>query len=113
MRFVERADDRKYDSSRRFLVWENTVLVKAKTPREAYRKVVKIGKEGTKPYKGGPDRVSVQWLFEGVTEFLPVYEEIEDGVEIMWAERTLSLGKIRRLAKPLQAFQRSRRRRPE
>ena len=108
MRFVELADTRPDDPSRRFLVWENTVLVTAKTPREAYRKVVKIGKEGTRPYRAGPDRRKVQWKFEGVTEFLPVYEEIGDGAEIMWAERTLSLRTIRRLAKPLEAFQPSR-----
>lgn len=29
----------------------------------------------------------MQWVFEGVTEVLPIYEELEDGAEIMWAER--------------------------
>jgi|GEM_PF-6522220 len=35
---------------------------------------------------GGSDAVDVQWILEGVTELLPVCEQIEDGAEIMWAE---------------------------
>ena len=37
--------------------------------------------------KGGPEGVDVQWVFEGVIELLPIYEELEDGAEIMWADR--------------------------
>ena len=99
LRFVEVHDRRKNDLKRRFPTWENTVLVKAKGLAEAHRKVVKIGKEYTKPYKGGPDAIDVQWLFEGVIDLLPVYEEIEDGAEIMWAERTKTLKSIRKHAK--------------
>ncbi len=76
------------DESARFLVWENTVLVKAASPEEAFDKVASIGREQhTEPYKGGEDGVEVQWRFEGVVEILPVYEEIEDGCELMWAEK--------------------------
>ncbi len=28
----------------------------------------------------------VQWVFEGITELLPIYEKLGDGSEIMWAE---------------------------
>lgn len=108
LRFVELADKRKNDLSRRFTVWENTVLVKASNPREAYRKVQRIATAATKPYKGGVDAIDVQWLFEGIVELLPVYEDIEDGAEIMWGERTRSLAKIRTLAKPLRVLQQSR-----
>jgi hypothetical protein len=41
---------------------------------------------------------------EGIVELLPVYEEIEDGAEIMWAERRRSLKKIRSLAQRASAF---------
>jgi hypothetical protein len=105
LRFVELADKRKHDLERRFCTWENTVLVGAKNLNNAYRKVVKLGKGHTKPYKGGPDAVDVQWLFEGVIELLPVYEEIKDGAEIMWGERTRTLKNIRRLAKKATEFQ--------
>jgi hypothetical protein len=55
-----------------------------------------IAKQHTKPYKGGRQAVNVQWLFEGVTELLPIYEKLGDGTEIMWAEhRQLILKNIR------------------
>ena len=106
LRFIELADKRNNDAKRRFTVWENTVLVKAKNLSGAHRKIVRLGKAATKPYKGGPDAVDVQWLFEGVTELLPVYEEIEDGAEIMWGEHTRTLRNIRQLAKEASEFQR-------
>jgi hypothetical protein len=108
LRFVEIHDKRNNDPRRRFLTWENTALVKAKSLREAHQKLVKLGKGQTRPYKGGPDGVDVRWLFEGVIELLPVYEEIEDGGEIMWAERTRSLKNIRRLAKKASEFKQPR-----
>ena len=87
LRFVEldRAD--KDDPDARFLTWENTILVQAADLDEAYDKTVEIAMQHTSPYKGGQDRVDVQWLFEGITELLPIYEELKDGAEIMWAER--------------------------
>ena len=108
LRFVEINDKRRNDPKRRFLTWENTALVKAKSLREAHQKLVKLGKRPTKPYKGGADAVDVRWLFEGVIELLPVYEKIEDGGEIMWAERTRSLKSIRRLAKKPSEFKQPR-----
>lgn len=99
LRFVELADPKRNSPKRRFLCWENTVLVRARNMREAARKVVKVGEAFTKPYKGGPSGVDVQWVFEGLIDLLPVYEEIEDGAEIMWAERTRSLENMRKLAK--------------
>ena len=87
LRFIELTEVGNDDPEKRFLSWENTVLVKAKDLDEAYDKIVKLGMESTNPYKGGPDGVDVQWVFEGVTEILPIYDEIEDGCEIMWAER--------------------------
>ena len=65
------------------LVWENTVIVKALILSEAHDKVTSIGNEHTAPYKGGLEGIDVQWQFEGVIELLPVYEEPEDGGELM------------------------------
>jgi hypothetical protein len=103
LRFIELGDKRNEDLSRRFLTWENTVIVKAKSLSEAHRKIKSIGRS-TRPYKGGHDAIDVQWVFEGIVELLPVYEEIEDGAEIMWAERSRSLKKIRSLAKRASEF---------
>lgn len=86
-RFIELGSNRNEDPETRFVTWENTVLVKAKSLDEAYDKIDLIGREHSTPYKGGPDAMDVQWAYEGVTQVLPVYEKLEDGVEIMWSER--------------------------
>jgi hypothetical protein len=87
LRFVELADPGRNDPERRFHSWENTVVVRAKTIQEALVKVERIGKKSCKPYRGGAKGVSVKWEYMGVTEMLPIYEEIEDGAEIAWRER--------------------------
>lgn len=88
LRFVELNDADKDDPDRRFVSWENTVLVKARSIEAAYTKIEKIGKKASKPYKGGSKGVAVQWEYLGITELLPVYEQIADGAEIAWTERT-------------------------
>jgi hypothetical protein len=95
IRFIEIDEKGNHDPERRFHAWENTVIVKASSIEEAYDKIEKIAKEDTKPYKGGPDSVPVQWVYEGVTEILPIYEELEDGAEIMW--RDIKPRKLRNL----------------
>ena len=100
LRFIERRAQGNNNPRKKFLAWENTVIVKAKNLSHAYDKIVTLGKKQTKPYKGGPDGIDVQWLFEGVTRVLPIYEELKDGAEIMWAEyEGTSLRKIRSWAK--------------
>jgi hypothetical protein len=87
LRFIEIEQVNNDDPEVRFLSWENTILVKANNLDEAYDKVVDHAKVETEPYKGGPNGVPVKWVFEGVTELLPIYEQLEDGAEIMWCER--------------------------
>lgn len=97
MRFVEIDEAGNDDPERKFLTWENTILVRAKDLDEAYDKTVHVGMQATGPYKGGPaPGVDVEWLFEGVLDILPVYEAIEDGAEILWAERTRKLANVRK-----------------
>lgn len=100
IRFIELEKDKNDDLEERFMSWENTVIVKASDLDEAYDKVVEIAKADTKPYKGGPKGIPVQWVFEGVTELLPVYEELEDGAEIMWEEH--SPRKLKNLRKKIK-----------
>src|SRR5438046_1731134 len=99
LRFVESSWKHVNDPEERFLAWENTVLVRARNLSHAYDKTVAIAKGNTKPYKGGRKSVDVQWIFEGITEILPVYETIEDGAEVMWAEYTRKLKTIRKSTK--------------
>lgn len=55
------------------------MLVQAANLNEAYDKAVEIARQHTAPYEWGPDRVGVQWVFEGITALLPIYEELKDG----------------------------------
>jgi len=84
-RFIEIEDESNSDPEARFATWENTVLVRASTLEEAFEKVEKIGVEHAEPYTGGETGVPVQWEYVGIIDLLPVYEELEDGSEIMWA----------------------------
>jgi hypothetical protein len=86
LRFVEIGEARRNDPDKRFVAWENTVLVKAKSLDSAYAKVERIGKAAAKPYRGGPKGVRVTWEYVGVSELLPVYEPVADGAEIAWAD---------------------------
>ena len=85
LRFVELAKLGNDDPERRFVSWENTALIQASSFDEAYEKLVAVARENSQPYKGGPVGIDVQWVFEGVTELLPIYEPLSDGCEIMWA----------------------------
>jgi hypothetical protein len=105
LRFVEIGDPTNESDDVRFLSWENTVLVKAASLAEAYDKVVIVGMGAAEPYKGGPEGIDVQWVFEGVTNLLPVYEELADGCEIMWAQhKPRMLKNLRRLVLHKQHF---------
>lgn len=88
--YIERfeyEDEDKNNVNRRCLAWENTIILKARNREEAFRKAEKIGRIGNKNEryttrsgrKGG-------WRYEGLTSLLPIYEEIEDGAEILWKE---------------------------
>jgi len=102
IRFIELEALGNDDQEGEFLVWENTVIVKAASFDEAYEKVAAVGRSDTAPYKGGPDGVLVQWVFEGITELLPIYEPLEDGAEIMWAEHeAVKLSKVKTRAKSM------------
>jgi hypothetical protein len=111
LRFVELNENGNDNPAASFYVWENTIIVRAGNFEEAYRKVVLVGERQTDPYLGGPDGIPVQWVFEGVSELLPIYEPLEDGAEIMWADRgSVPLGKLRERAKSLEELKKHLRR---
>lgn len=98
IRFTELNTEGSEDPDERCLAWENTVLVMADSLDDAYDKVVEVALATTQPYQGGPHGIPVQWVFEGLTELLPVYEELEHGAEIMYREyRSKKLKNLRKL----------------
>lgn len=105
IRFVELNESGNNDPEKRFIAWENTIIIQAKNLEDAYDKVIEEVKYQTKPYKGGPEGVPVQWVFEGVTELLPIYEELEHGAEIMYREHNpTKLKNLRKAVKQRDEF---------
>ncbi|HXJ35264.1 MAG TPA: DUF4288 domain-containing protein, partial [Candidatus Eisenbacteria bacterium] len=87
--------------ARRCVAWENTVLVRARTREEAFRKAVALGRlsNGHEACDSDSKRRGA-WRYEGLTELLPVYEKLEDGAEISWTEHSgRSVKKIKSLVK--------------
>ena len=60
-------------------MWENTRIIKARTRDEAYAKATKLGSE-----IGPRETDKGTWTFLGIADLLPIYEELEDGAEILW-----------------------------
>ncbi len=85
-RFIEIEKECNDDPDERFESWENTVIVQADSLDEAFKKIEKIGKQHGDPYKGGEAGVDVQWEYLGIIDLLPIYEELEDGAELMWGK---------------------------
>jgi hypothetical protein len=82
----------------RCLVWENMRLLRARNREEAYRKSLKFGRMGH-PSKTNDGK----WHFVGISMLFPVFEEIEDGAEILWRDWGLmSVKQIKHLVKTKQ-----------
>ena len=76
-------------------VWENLRLIRAKNRKKAYKKALKLGELGHPSRTNGGE-----WRFVGVSMLLPLYDEIEDGTELLWNDRGLmTVAKIQTLAK--------------
>jgi len=86
LRFIQLSEPGNDDPDKMFPTRENTILVKATSLDEAYDKAVGFAAMETRPYKGGETGVDVQWVYEGITSLVPVYEELADGSEIFFSE---------------------------
>jgi len=80
----EHIDSDKSNPNRRCLTWINNILIKAKSPSEAYDKSITIGKKlYTQRYKAAAGNI-VHWKFVGIANLLPIFDDIKDGNEISW-----------------------------
>ena len=87
--YVERFELDDEDTSndrRRCLAWENTILIHAKSREGAYKKAIRAGKLSEGRTAQTEDGRKGKWRFDGLTSLLPIYEELEDGAEIVWME---------------------------
>lgn len=79
----------------RCLVWVNTRIIRAKDRTQAYRKAVQLGR------RGSPSKTRAgEWRFAGISMLLPIYEDLEDGAEILWKDLgRIPVARIRKLVK--------------
>jgi Domain of unknown function (DUF4288) len=75
----------KRNPKRRGTTWLNHMLIEASSPKHALNKALKLGKSSTRRYKAISGQ-TLQWKFLGLAELLPIYEDIEDGAELMWTD---------------------------
>lgn len=68
------------------VVWRNFHLIRANSPEVAYRKANRIGKSFGSEYRNS-ERKTVRSVFRGISELVPIYEELIDGAEILFESR--------------------------
>jgi hypothetical protein len=87
------------DSSR-CKAWENTILIRAKNGDAAYKKAVRLASSNKSTFSDSMGKKIGRWKFEGLTSLIPLYEEIRDGAEIIWTDRSgLSFKRIRAMVR--------------
>ncbi len=105
LRLVELDEGSSDDPDERYLAWENTVIVQSPDMERAFRSVEKIARRASRPYLAGDDGRRVQWQFVGITELLPIYEEIAHGAEIAWRERPRTkLATLKKMVRSLESL---------
>jgi hypothetical protein len=94
-----------YRGTRKFVVWENLILIKARSPEEAYRKALKHGRLNEEKVK--IDGEEGRCKFKGLRDLVLVYDELEDGAELEWHDLRKGVSELVRMVKPkrqMQAF---------
>lgn len=82
----EPSNRNKENDLRRVVTWGNFHLIKAESPKVAYEKAVKIGKDGEIKFINS-DKIEMEYTFVGIADLIPIYDDnIEDGCEIMWTD---------------------------
>lgn len=89
------------------LAWENTIILTAKNRDIAYAKAVRIALSNRSEFKDvNNESRRGGWVFEGITSLLPLYENLEDGAEILWMEhRNKMIKTIRSFVKPKEKLE--------
>ncbi len=68
------------------VVWRNFHLVHANSPEAAYRKANRIGESLQGEWRNS-EKQAVRSRFRGVSDLVPIYEELADGAEILFESR--------------------------
>jgi len=70
----------------RCLAWENTIILRASDREAAYTKAISLASQHSLEFEDDSKNKKGHWVFEGLTSLLPIYDELEDGTEILWVE---------------------------
>lgn len=106
LRFESKQEDRSRPR-RMCTTHENLTLIKARNSEEAYREALLIGEAFSNVECVDQQGRKGSWVFEGLNELLPVYDEIENGCELMWTLHYCSVSTAKGMVKEkgkLQAF---------
>ncbi len=70
---------------RRLQVHGNYILINAENAKRAYEKAEKIGRENEYEFEN-TDNVKMKWKFEGISQVLPIYDDIQNGNELFYCD---------------------------
>lgn len=67
--------------------WENTIILKAPNRDAAYEKALQLA-QSSSTFQDEKGKRTGHWVVDGLTSLLPIYDELEDGTEILWEEHS-------------------------
>lgn len=104
---AEHVEEIRVQGRRANVVHVNYVLVKARTPPEAYRKAIDLGKAGNQTYKNSAGR-RVTIRFVGLRGLDVIQDSLGHGCEIMYSQKLgVTKSRLRRMVRKkheLEAF---------
>ena len=81
-------------------MWENLVLIQAPDLASAYDKAAALGKTCEDDDTWYDDRGRLRHVFDGIAALLPIYEDLEDGAEVMWTDHgEMTAAKAKRMVR--------------
>lgn len=84
-------------------VWENLILIKAKSPQQAYEKAIEHGRASEQAVR--IDGEHGKCRFRGLRDLILVYDKLEDGAELEWRVLQASSVRLKRLVTTKQKMQ--------
>lgn len=78
-------------------IWENLILIKANDPEEAYQKAVEHGRLQEESVE--IDGTDGYCRFLGLKNLFLIYDQLQDGTELEWYQREVSVSQIGNLIK--------------
>ena len=98
----QRDDENTLNPNRRCFVWENLYLIEAKDISAAYDKAVRLGRKECRNISPSKDNAGHKgrWIFDGISELIPIYEDIQDEAELLWTEhKNISVKHAKRMSR--------------